>query len=593
MIVPVIIDPFHSDEDYLYHWVYLKNLQNCHRQNVPIIAMERFAEYQFTNPGHSSMSPVYRSIFDFELLSQKEAEQVDRYFIPESLFQNLIREKGSKLAAVCHLLNERYEPLEELLVGFLHEIIEVKGLPVQALTNWVVHFRSVKAVAEKYNLKCIAMEQGPIRPFEYLRTAFFCFEDIHSSGEGEWRYERFQKEVETSPVPVFSQKELLAIMLQRNHLDKLNLMDLKPKYEAGLAGGLPVDAPLFAHSAYTDIEVIQDLLRLYEKDDIIFRMHPGEAYNATYDKYELRQDRSESVIQFLLSCQRVVSLGANIPLETMLWGRTPHTPRALSPFSVRCVCDITNKNLRELDVLFLNFAVFALLVPFTLMWSPEYISWRLTNPPETEIYRWHLSWYLHAKGINEVLIREPEGRLERLLSAQGYNPGRLQGGQVSETLPFSKLLYETSAGWSGFNRIYGVNRIDGDRLITQFQFHDGIDRKDIRSMIFVPVNDAPAAVEIISVRSEAAVSLVPRSRHSAQQGVYYFSAGPAFTVQYDSKRIRNLNSIEIAWRCEPGKSPPRPSAKPKPNQKPASRKQKKKGLLAVLRRSSRLLRGKP
>jgi hypothetical protein len=111
-----------------------------------------------------------------------------------------------------------------------------------------------------------------------------------------------------------------------------------------------------------------------------------------------------------------MTVNSGIALEALLLGR-----RAIvlsdSPIAIAADRSMTSRSRERL--LALNFFAFGYMVPYALMFDPEYTRWRLTNPSELEIVRRHQAWYRQslndAARPDNVLVGIATGR--KLLSA--------------------------------------------------------------------------------------------------------------------------------------------------------------------------------
>lgn len=418
MFLPIILEPFHQGMDN-YYWIYLKYLFEAHKNGWTVITHKRFVEYRYTEHDRIEHKEMFYHKHEYELLTDEEMELQEILTIPEELFDCLKDEKRSMLDMMIYLINERYEPLEELLENYIVGLLE-KGR-IEGILNWQVHFASVKYLANKYNIPLIVNEYGPLRFPIYRNTGCMCSKDIHFSDEVEVRYNSFLTELDKRKIPILSRKEVMLLFLNGNK-NKANMMDRRPIHEIGIIGTSPTSAVLFAKSKYDDLQLICDIRKEYSDKAIWFRRHPGigDPYQAMY-YYIKNYDQSVDSMNFIADSKRIASVHSSCLFEAMLMNRPVYSDCELSQYSIMCEHDYSKKYITSAPLKFVNFIVFAYLVPYELMLDEEYLRWRMTKPSEISIYMRNLEYYcekvaLPIKAFDVEMSRTRELIIEKMLS---------------------------------------------------------------------------------------------------------------------------------------------------------------------------------
>jgi hypothetical protein len=172
-----------------------------------------------------------------------------------------------------------------------------------------------------------------------------------------------------------------------------------------------------------DLELLYRLRKKYGLGSMSVRKHPSDPVGATYPWYGAAMDPpGGNILDFILDCETTASLISGAGMEAMLLGRKAVT---LLP------CPSYYASGHDLEdggkcagEDYLSFFCFGYLIPFELLLDVDYFRWRLSMPSEREIYLKHLSYYFEKKRLPEELIPgKPGSRLERMLSAQGYQLG--------------------------------------------------------------------------------------------------------------------------------------------------------------------------
>lgn len=404
IILFVITEPFHH-RNRGGAWVYQKSLYQAFVNNIPIVAEEHFTSLSNT---------IFDLMFTYKygLLEKEENEHIKKYIIPDSIRRKL--SCGSRLSGVLKLMNEPCEELETFFENVLDDIS--KTYSVECIWSKIICFKSIRNVAERRNIPVFSSERA-LRS-QYRDMCYLSFDDVWDDNEIQVRYENFKKSVHEIGFPLLSRKEILLVLLDDSALVLLENFDAQPEYEIGIAAISPIATTIFAKTLYTDLELCEDISENFKQEDILFRKHPGaEPYQASY--WFRNQDASPSSIAFIQRCKAIAAQGSSIMLEAMLWNKPVYT-RDGSPFALYAEHDFSNHDPSVVGEEFLNFAIFAFLVPREKAWDADYMLWRLSMPSEIDIFNYHLDIYLKERGIDRsVLFCSHAQRIDRLRKIRG------------------------------------------------------------------------------------------------------------------------------------------------------------------------------
>lgn len=420
IFIPVILDPF-SFEENRFVWEYLKYMYHSFENHWPIIAQKKYAKAYYGSPEFESthyFTDDFMTRHQFKALDVKEIEAVEKYYIDDEIIDNLIVDKGSRLEAKIFLLKYRYEPLEKALEKCIEQIRK-NHKEIGGFLGWAAHFESVKAVARKYNIKFITQEYA-IRHVNYRSCCYLCDGDIYDSKGFMKLFKEFEDEVQELNYCILDRKELLSLFMTERTAEvykKYKLYD-KSLYKIGFAGVHPFITTFLAKSMYTDLELALDLRKLYSEEDILFRMHPGdEPFQANYGFKNI--DKSLTAAEFICKCEKIAAIGSNIIPESFLWGRPVYT-NDISPFYLLCNHEMDGNNWYFPSDVELNYIFLVYFVPFELICSEEYLTWRMSKPRAIEIYIKHLNYYFEQDCIpQEVLLCRKVLRFKQIMIARG------------------------------------------------------------------------------------------------------------------------------------------------------------------------------
>lgn len=424
MIVPFIMTML-TIQDRPYLWAFYKFLDLAKQKNGAIIAQEEY----FIDPKEmikagraEASSREWNKHFelDYELPNIEDFKYIDKYVIPKSFEQKLIEKKGTINDAHICLLSEVIVELKELIGNYLDQIS--RNSKIDAIMT-LCHNPSLSAAATERGIKVIHFEMGTFREPTYLKTGYFDYNCLYGEASTEQRYNSFVQEIENGKkeIEILDKKEILAIFLKRDFLFYLNHLNDNPKYELGIALGYAI-WPLYQKNTFCDdCELLYRASKVYPMDQLLVRRHPGDPVGASYPRYDYCRDTSATTLDFILKCKRIASVGSNVSFEAALFGKTNYVLTEC-PYTYKAKRKIEDTTLQDLDLYYINFYIFAYLVPFTLLWDEDYIKWRLSNPTEIEIFKKHLMYYLNKKNIPySILTQDKRNRFQNILKAQDYD----------------------------------------------------------------------------------------------------------------------------------------------------------------------------
>lgn len=420
MIVSFVMT-FLTTKDRPYLWVFYRFLDMAKKYGWPIIAQEEYFERPsvLRAMGKRELLDTERvkRQFGYDIPVDSDLDKIQKYVISKNFQEMLIKEYGSINDAFLSLLTQRSDKFEELLRSFFREM-ERTG-PVECILT-LTSFPSLYQVAKEFHARVINLEMGALRSPMYLDTGYFDENVILGNNSVESRYEQFLRELDQGKdCPIFTNKEILAIFMEHKYLKYIFRLNEKPAYEIGAALGTATWFPYMRNSHINDEELLWHVGRKYSLEEIKVRRHPGDFAGALYPSFEYARDTSVNTLEFLLSCKKIVTLGSNLSIEAKLLGRECVVYQRSAGYYM-AAHDLEEKVIPTME--YLSFFAFGYMVPFAYLTDVEYIRWRLTNPPETEIYLKHLQFYLDQKKIRlEEIKVSPEDRYMEMLKMQDFD----------------------------------------------------------------------------------------------------------------------------------------------------------------------------
>ena len=420
MFIPFIFT-LTPEDDLRYLWIFYKYLGFAKKFNWPMISQAKYYEDpdKYENMGRSEVSK-FTDILEYERPTEHDISLIQKYVIPDCLFDELLNKLGSQSDSWIFILKNRYEPLEKCLRDIFNEIVSKnQNEKIEGILTFA-SFPSLLQVCNEQNIPVIHNEIGPLRNPSYRLTAYLDFKGLFGNSELEDRYNKFCSEIQTSKCPILSRKEILSLFLNYENMDMINSIDSEPEFEMGIATQYAMDFSVLNYSLNSNLELILMAKRYYNENELILRMHPGDTSFSNY-KTVKNIDTSKSSMEFIIKSKRVAVISSNVAFEAMLWGRTAYTTGKCA-YSFKAIKNLSDKQENVVDIDFVNFVVFAYLIPYELVTDEKYLRWRLTRPSEIEIYYYHLNYYLSCRGIDKDQLALPsDQRLYAFLESQGFD----------------------------------------------------------------------------------------------------------------------------------------------------------------------------
>ena len=323
-------------------------------------------------------------------------------------------EYGGINNAFIHLMSERDASFEALLDGFVADIIRRSGKSISGFIT-IIDYPSLDYIAKKYGIKIFYFELGCFRQREYRNTAMISEYSLYSKENSchmACRYDRYLQEMKSSRHKLFTRKQILSLFLCPDKLGCLDFYDSEPQYELGCALGWSEDMRFMLNSYIDHSELLYTAKKAFGIANVLVRLHPGNPTGAAYPTYIATKDTSASPAEFITKCKRVASVMSNVSIEAAFWGRSSYTFLHCPAYNMSLHnFDVTE--LKEIELGYLNWYAFCWLLPNELLYDPEYLYWRLTDPTELDLYDRHLDYYLRQDKLpRNVLNMPPESSVK-------------------------------------------------------------------------------------------------------------------------------------------------------------------------------------
>ena len=309
-----------------------------------------------------------------------ESEQMARqvYFdLDEALFTTWLElHQGNPIAVFRQMLSRRIPALEE---AFDRILDNSASLGLEAILTWC-NCPSLSAAAERHGLPVIHLEMGPLRWPEYRATAYLDFSGVNGNTEAARRYR--PADWRMSGVNIRRLRAFFATDEQYSTETSAPMAE----FAVGLPLQVEDDSNLVAFGhGYDNQALLAHTLVKYPGERVLVRGHPGSLFRVRPDWYQV--DASAGSVAFIHRCREIITVNSSVGFEAMLLGKAV---TALGDCSYRFIA------MAEDPVEFVRrtaFYLFGYLVPMDLIYSSDYLRFRLSRPAEPAIAARHLAAY--------------------------------------------------------------------------------------------------------------------------------------------------------------------------------------------------------
>lgn len=493
MFISIILNTEYMDIASRSKW-YLKNLLHC-KENGWILITHEYMRTHWSQL-QEEITPSLFSSWEMQPFAAEDVKDVEQYFIPDELFEAIEKQCGSRTEMLWQLSTTNNTCVEKVLYNIISEIkLKHPNEKIYGIFHCIEAWQSIRNVCEENDIPLISYSFSAIRkPHGYRQTLYHTNIKgyLNSTEESHNRFKKFSEEI-VAEIPIFTNRELIAIFGKERTLPLIQLINHKPTHEMGLCTEcFSVIPQFFMHNKTTDDDVRFECEKLYDKSQIVVRNHSLQVDYMQLDRSEVHNDPAA----WILGCKRMAIARSQIGLKSLLWGRTTVVSPSTLGFAFMCEKDYSST--KTVDIKALNFYLFAYLIPNKLMFSNEYWTWRMTNPTESEIYQYHLDFYINELNLPSIIRTETDQqeRFKALLSSRECTPYLIneicndsQNFEIDYNTATSKILLDGKSYWN-LNVLESGNR----------HFHTELKKQIVDSFEFYPLDDVAGCARLIDIQ---------------------------------------------------------------------------------------------
>jgi hypothetical protein len=364
--------------------VFYKQLTDYGRANVAFVGEPEYfrAPAALAAEGRWEWQPALQEAFEFT--PPASLDNVVFEALPADLLEKRLA-STSNWKLYGRMMQGRVPELESAFASALDRLQERQ--PIEAVITFA-DMPSLGYVARHRGLPFVHCEYGPLRKPAYAMTGYWDLRTVGAYRDARRRFTEFSREASRHTPSLLDREELL-YTLRRGEMPAISSPE-NARFRVGLA--LQGDDNAYAQGI-GPLDLYATARRHVGRDDIVIRHHSMALTRCTDQLGVI--DNSPTSTDFILTCETIVTVSSGVALEALLLGRRV-VVLGDSAFALGADAAFDRESARRRatdQLLALNFLVFGYLVPLDLMFDAEYTRWRLTRPPEIEIFRHHQQWY--------------------------------------------------------------------------------------------------------------------------------------------------------------------------------------------------------
>lgn len=390
---------------------FYKFVDFCLKNDCPMIIQQKYLKGKkyFEKNGHPAMNLERAKLLDYNIIDDIDINRVKKYVITKEIELKYRKRYSSEEEFIISTMTKSDSYFEKILEEFVLDILKDNEIKAFLVVFWSP---TLQKIAKKYNIKIISLEFSPIRKGQYnTNLGYFKFGNKYDNKNIESEYKNFIKEKHL----VFSKDEILALFLSTENLDKLSLKYQVPEYEVGYPLGLINDCYEKVYSKYEFEDISNKLIKICNEKKVLLREYPGLKIDRKKIKFEI--DSSNSSLEFISKCKRILCNVSNIGYETLLMDRRLISVSKAMPTAFNKVDSLDFFDDHDIGLDKINFITFYIFASYDLLYDYDYINWRITEPSLKEIYDYNMKYILEKKKLSLAKINNlcPQKRINYIL----------------------------------------------------------------------------------------------------------------------------------------------------------------------------------
>lgn len=341
-----------------------------------------------------------------------DIQKIDKFhhinIIDESYFLDYLKKDNNN----PNKLFKRFitEVISELELQF-HKFFKENN-SLECVLTWC-NCPSLNSAAKHFGIKVINMELGPLRPPDYLSTAYLDFCGVNGNTEAERRFleSDFYRHDDITLSELYDfffegkikkTDDGVDHSVTSQSQEPLSSYEIEKVYDIGVVLQVENDSNIIAFSNSFNNQSLLDYVECNFIGSKLIRVHPGSQFTLK-DINEV--DNSNHPIDFIKRCKRIITINSSLGLEALLLG-IPVTILGECSYSF-CNVEDSGERTRRLAFYLLSY-----LVPFDLLFDRNYIRFRLSmSDDDYAIANKHIDYYIASGNATNKITKNESNKL--------------------------------------------------------------------------------------------------------------------------------------------------------------------------------------
>jgi hypothetical protein len=368
-------------------WVFYRLVSQFGRDIVFLLSRDYLdSPDDYQAAGRWELSQHAQGVLGYRTPTRAELDALRVEIVPDEWTASMTSRFGaSPLDPWRHFLLSRDAQLEDWISTALRRRQAMLGESFDAVLIWN-NCVALKAAVQGLGLPLLHWELGPLRTPQFRPTAYLDRQSVNGGTESETRLRAAHERGELDLMPGLDRAALEELFRTTSPVEPT------AEFELGAALQVDDDSNLIAYSnGHDNASLLAHALhRCSEPSRLLVRNHPGRRIELPAGEFAV--DRSAGSIPFIQRCESIVTINSGLGAEALLLGRRVES-LGDSPYAhIARLATGSPEWLAALRFFLLNY-----LVPWSLLFDPGYIRWRLGNPPEPDLAARHLAAYRAAE----------------------------------------------------------------------------------------------------------------------------------------------------------------------------------------------------
>jgi len=365
-------------------WVFYRLANQLGRQAVFFLSGDYLASPQiFAQAGRWEFSAQAQAALGYRVPARSELDALYVELVPDRWVESMRRRFGEDgVGPWRHFLLEEDEPLQQWLQDAVQARERALGERFEAIFVWN-NCLALRRAAATLGRPLLHWELGPLRLPQFRQTVYLDAAGVNGGTESEERFRRACRSGEVKKLPEYSREDLMRLLATQ----PVGCAP-EPEFELGVPLQVDDDSNLVAYAnGYDNARLLSlALARCSAPSRLLVRNHPNRSAPLPGGAFAV--DHSPGSVEFINRCERILTINSGVGAEALLAGR-PVEALGDSPYvHIARSAGGTWEQAAALRFFFLCY-----LVPWTLLFDPAYVRWRLGVPTEAQIAARHLAEY--------------------------------------------------------------------------------------------------------------------------------------------------------------------------------------------------------